>query len=126
MSYINPSRYTPFRLLPLRPDTMNRGTHLTLGDTGRPGDRIVRIFNLQYEADGDDFHKFFGNNFTIVDFIRGVNPKTNKNTVDYVLFAIEQEHINAQTLSGRQILDREVKVLPAQGGFCSEYPDAVR
>ncbi|KAF2623530.1 hypothetical protein BU25DRAFT_477949 [Macroventuria anomochaeta] len=98
---------------------MNRVTHLTLGDTGRPEDRVVRIVNLHYETDSDDIHKFFGNDFTIVDFIRSVNPKTNKNTVDYVLFAIEHERINAQTLSGRQILDRQVKVLSAQGASAS-------
>jgi hypothetical protein len=96
---------------------MNRGTYLSLGDTGRPEDRVVRIVNLHYEADSGDVHDFFGMSYTIVDFIRGVNPKTNKNTVGYVMFATEQERIDAQALSGRHILDREVKILPAQGGF---------
>lgn len=99
---------------------MNRGTHLSLGDIGRPEDRVVRIVNLHYEADSKDVHDFFGNGFTVLDFIRGVNPKTNKNTVGYVLLATEQERIDARARSGREILDREVNVIPAQGGFCSE------
>lgn len=100
---------------------MNRGTHLALGDTGRAENRVVRILNLHYQADDNDIHKFFGDEFTIVDFIRGVNPKTNKNTVGYVLFATEQERIDAQALSNRHILGREVIILPAQGGFQSTY-----
>lgn len=100
---------------------MNRGTQLTLGDTGSPGNRVVRIVNLHCEADRHDIRKFFGDDFTIVDFIRVVNPKTNKNTVGYVFLATEQERTNAQALSGRQILDREVKVLPARSGFRSKY-----
>ena len=54
---------------------MNRGTHFTLGDIGRPEDRVVRIVNFHYEADVDDVRKFFGNNFTIVDFVRSINTK---------------------------------------------------
>lgn len=100
---------------------MNRGTHFTLGDIGRPEDRVVRIVNFHYEADVEDVRKFFGNNFTIVDFVRSINTKTHKNTVGYVLFATEQERIDAQVLSGDKILDREVKVLPAHGGFRGKY-----
>ncbi|KAF1359307.1 hypothetical protein EJ07DRAFT_156209 [Lizonia empirigonia] len=96
---------------------MDRGTHLAIGDIGHAEDRVVRIINLHYEAGSDDIGDFFGNGYTIVDFIRGTNLKTNKNSVGYVLFATEQERINAQTLSGRRLLGREVKVLHAQGGF---------
>lgn len=98
---------------------MDRGTHLAVGDIGRAEDRVVRIVNLHYEAGRDEIIHFFGNNYTIVDFIRGINPKTNKNSVGYVLFATEQERINAQILSGRRLLGCEVKVLHAQGGFLS-------
>lgn len=101
---------------------MNRGTLFSLGDTGRPEDCVVRIVNLHYEADSKDVHEFFGVNFTILDFIRGVICKTSKNTVGYVLLATEQERIDAQSLSGRRILDREVKILRAQSGFRSEFP----
>jgi hypothetical protein len=100
---------------------MNR-THLGLGDTGRPENRVIRIVNLHYEAGSGDVRDLFGDDFTVIDFMRGVNPKTNKNTVGYVLLAIEQERINAQALSGSNILDREVKVIPAQGGFRSKCP----
>lgn len=100
---------------------MNR-THLTLGDTGRPEDRVVRIVNLHYEATGKDVRDFFGDGFTVIDFMRGVNPKTNKNTVGYVLLATEQERIDAQALSGSKILDRGVKVIPAQSGFRGRCP----
>lgn len=96
---------------------MCRGTQFALGDTGRPEDRVVRIVNLHYEADSDDVHDFFGDDYTIVDFIRAVNSKSNKNTIGYVLFATEQERVNAQTLSGQYLLDREIKVMPAQSGF---------
>lgn len=101
---------------------MNRGTAFILGDTGRSEHRVVRVLNLHFEARGADIHNFFGDDFTIVDFIRGINPKTNKNTVGYVLFATEQERINSQTLSGRKLLDREVKIVPAVSGFSSKEP----
>ncbi|KAF3039075.1 hypothetical protein E8E11_004683 [Didymella keratinophila] len=91
--------------------------HLTLGDTGRPEDRVIRIVNLHYEADSKDVRKFFGNGFSVIDFMRGVNAKTKKNTVGYVLLATEQQRIDAQALSGGKILHREVKVLPAQTGL---------
>ena len=94
-------------------------THIILGDTGRPEDRVVRIVNLHYEADGKNVRRFLGDSFTVIDFTRGVNTKTNKNTVGYVLLATEQQRIDAQTLSG-SILDREVKVVPAQTGFRSK------
>lgn len=100
--------------------TMNRGTQLTLGATGRPEDRVVRIVNLHYEADNDNVRDFFGDDYSIIDFIRAVNAKSKKNTIGYVLFATEQERINAQMLSGRHILDREVTVVPAQSGFRGE------
>ena len=95
-------------------------THLTLGDTGRPEDRVIRIVNLHYEADSKDVRNFFGNGFTVIDFMRGVNTKTIENTVGYVLLATEQQCIDAQTLSGGKIFDREIKVIPAQTGFRSK------
>lgn len=70
-------------------ETMNRGTNLSLGDIGRAEDRVVRIVNLHYEADCGDVQDFFGESYTINDFIRRVNLKTSKNTVGYVLFATE-------------------------------------
>lgn len=54
--------------------------------------------------------------------MRGINPKTNKNTIGYVLLPTEWERIDGQALSGGKILDREVKVVPAQGGFRSKCP----
>ncbi|KAJ4992421.1 hypothetical protein SVAN01_02130 [Stagonosporopsis vannaccii] len=96
---------------------MNRGIPLTLGDTGRPEDRVVRIINLHYKVDIDDIREFFGNEFIVIHFVRAVNMKSNKNTVGYVLFATEQQRINAQMLSGRRIFDREVTVVPAQKGY---------
>jgi hypothetical protein len=98
---------------------MNRGIYLPLDDTGRPENCILRIVNLHYGADTDDIHQFFGAGFTIVDFISSINTKTNKNTVGYILYAMEQERINVQVLSGDKILNREVKVLPAYDEFRS-------
>ncbi|KAJ8111266.1 hypothetical protein OPT61_g6101 [Boeremia exigua] len=95
---------------------MHRGTQITLGDTGRPEDRVVRIVNLCYNAESDIIRNFF-RGFTVVDYARGVNVKSQKHTIGYVLFATEQERIRAQVLSGRKILDREVQVVNAQGGF---------
>lgn len=97
-------------------------THLTLGDTCRPEDRVVRIADLHYGASGKDVRDFFGDSFTFIDFLRSVNPKTNQNTVWYVLFATEQERINAKALSGSNMLNCEVKVMSAQGGFRSKCP----
>ena len=105
---------------------MNRGTQLTLGDIRRPEDRVVRIVNLHYEADSGDIHDFFGNDYTIIDFVRAVNAKSKKNTIGYVLFATEQERLDAQSLSGRRILNREVTVLPAQSGFSGEVMSDLR
>ncbi|KAF1925107.1 uncharacterized protein M421DRAFT_8191 [Didymella exigua CBS 183.55] len=77
---------------------MNR-TPPALGDTGHPEDRVIRIVNLCHEADGENVRDFFGDDFTVIDFMRGVK---------YVLLATEQERINAQALSGGKILDREL------------------
>lgn len=98
---------------------MKHGTHLILGDTGRAHDRVVRIVNFHYEAAIPDIYKFFGDDFKIIDFLRSINLKSKKHTVGYVLFATEQERINAQMLSDHQLLDRKVKILPAYGGFYS-------
>jgi len=78
---------------------------------------LSRIVNLHYEADSDNVHDLFGDDYTIIDFIRAVNKKSKKNIIGYVLFSTEQERINAQILSGRHILDRKVTVVPAQTGF---------
>ncbi|KAH6629230.1 hypothetical protein C7974DRAFT_413045 [Boeremia exigua] len=96
---------------------MIRGTQLAIGDTGRPEDRVIRIVNLHYDANSEHVRNFFGDSFSVIDLVRGVNLKTNKNTVGYVLLGTEQERIDAQALSGRQILNRTVKILPAQSGF---------
>jgi hypothetical protein len=100
---------------------MNRGSNLTLGDTGRAEDRVVRILNLHYEAGINDIRKFFGKDFLVVDFIRGINAKTNRNTIGYVLFATEQERINAQALPARKLFGRWVNIIPAVKGFRSKY-----
>ncbi len=100
---------------------MHRGTQIALGDTGSPEDRVVRIINLPYDAEIDCIRAFFGRHFTVVDFVRGVNVKSRKYTIGYVLFATEQERIKAQVLSGLWLLDREIQIVPAQSGFRSKY-----
>lgn len=96
---------------------MNGGTYLPLGNNGHPEDGVVRIINLHYGADIDDNYEFFGEDLTIVGFIRSINTKMN--TVGYAPFTMKQERVNAQALSDGKILNREVKFLPVQDGFCS-------
>jgi hypothetical protein len=77
--------------------------------------RIVRITNVHFDADIKVLEEFF-ESFVIEDHFRTVNTSTGTKSVVYVLFGTAVERIKANSMSGRYVLNRRVKIQPAPDG----------
>lgn len=84
-------------------------------------DRIIRMVNVHFDADENVINEFF-DGFEILDQIRANNVRTGTNSIIYILFASIADKIRAGTLSGHELVGREINIQPARdGNFKCEF-----
>lgn len=118
MLKIDPLDSLPFKPpLPERPPRMHQRKKVSIGETSKPQERVIRVTNIHFDATNNDIDALFSN-YNVIDWKRDINTKTGKLTVAYFLMSTMQEANRAQQdLDYSYLLGRPVRVMRARGGF---------